>query len=197
MAYSLLIMYCMFINILFSVILTLTFMYIYHFQLYGVYLWNSIINYDRTLFGYSCNILFLTLQPSIYWLYSAPQAYVRMVEYILYISGFQWFFAFTYSCININIRFTDIFNNNNSLINISNSINNGYLLIIHGRYRITTSSSNSLHSFGISNMGIKIDCIPGRYINLPLLINKGYVFGRCYELCGHFHHAMIFSLVIV
>lgn len=179
----------MFINILFSVILTLIFILIYHFKSYCIYLCNCIISYDRILFGLSCNMLFLTLQPALYWLYAAPYQYIRILEHILYITAYQWFFSINYNSIYI----IDLYTGNNSLITATSS----YFICYNGRYRISTSSSNSLHSFGISNIGIKLDCLPARYLSIPLIINKCCLLGRCYELCGTFHHSMIFSLIII
>ena len=135
-------------------------------------------------------MLYLTLQPAIYWLYSAPYQYIRVLEHIIYIIGHQWFFSLNID----NVYLLDLYGGNtNSLITSTYC----YLLIYNGRYRISTSSSNSLHSFGISNIGIKLDCLPGRYLTVPIKLNKGLPMGRCYELCGTFHHSMFFSLFIL
>ena len=59
-------------------------------------------------------------------------------------------------------------------------------------------SIDIVHSFGISCLGIRIDCIPSR-INLVFELVKlnGKIRGFCYELCGQFHFNMvIFGLVL-
>ena len=53
-------------------------------------------------------------------------------------------------------------------------------------------SIDIVHSFGISCLGIRIDCIPGR-INLVYELVKlnGKIRGFCYELCGQYHSNMV------
>ena len=50
----------------------------------------------------------------------------------------------------------------------------------------------------ISNIGIRIDCIPGR-INIiyELIKLKGKLKGLCYELCGQYHSTMMVLGLII
>ena len=163
----------------------LTYLYYHHTHSYCIYIGNCYIAYDRILFGYSVNLLFILLQPAIYWLYASPYIYLHIMENILFIQGYQWFFGFKYNNMHINM-FGDTMLNNDNI----------FIILNIGRYRIATSSNNSLHSIGICSIGIKLDCVPGKYLSIPIILNKGYIIGRCYELCGQLHHIMYFNILI-
>lgn len=54
------------------------------------------------------------------------------------------------------------------------------------------SSIDIIHSFGISSLGIRIDCIPGRINSINEIIKlNGKLRGLCYELCGQYHSNMV------
>ena len=49
-----------------------------------------------------------------------------------------------------------------------------------------------IHSFGLSSLGMRVDCIPGRINCLFELVKFcGKLKGLCYELCGQYHSSMI------
>jgi heme/copper-type cytochrome/quinol oxidase subunit 2 len=58
-----------------------------------------------------------------------------------------------------------------------------------------------VHSFGISCLGIRIDCIPGRINPVYELVKlNGKIRGFCYESCGQYHSNMVilgFSFVLL
>ncbi len=60
------------------------------------------------------------------------------------------------------------------------------------------SSLDIIHSFGLSGLGIRVDCIPGR-INIVFELVKlnGKLYGYCYELCGQYHSNMLMMGYVV
>lgn len=65
---------------------------------------------------------------------------------------------------------------------------------------VKLSSSDVIHSFSLPNLGIKVDCIPGRISYFLLDVgSKGTFVGQCSELCGVYHGFMpiVFSFVSV
>lgn len=60
------------------------------------------------------------------------------------------------------------------------------------------SSIDIIHSFGLSSIGIRIDCIPGRInIIFELIKLNGKIRGLCYELCGQYHSTMVVLGLII
>jgi cytochrome c oxidase subunit 2 len=60
------------------------------------------------------------------------------------------------------------------------------------------SSSDVNHSFWVPAFYEKLDVIPGRVNNFDVTPNKEGVFrGKCAELCGTYHSAMLFNVHIV
>jgi cytochrome c oxidase subunit 2 len=60
------------------------------------------------------------------------------------------------------------------------------------------SSPDVIHSFWIPSFYEKLDVVPGRHNNFYATPNKEGVFaGKCAELCGTYHSAMLFNVHIV
>lgn len=63
---------------------------------------------------------------------------------------------------------------------------------------VITTSTDVMHSWFIPNLGLKLDCVPGRmthhtfYFRIP-----GVYYGQCAEICGRQHHHMPIKLVLV
>ena len=54
------------------------------------------------------------------------------------------------------------------------------------------SSFDIIHSFGLSSLGIRVDCVPGRInVVFELIKLNGKLKGLCYELCGQYHSYML------
>ena len=54
------------------------------------------------------------------------------------------------------------------------------------------STLDIIHSFGISSLGIRVDCVSGRVnVVFELIKLNGKLKGLCYELCGQFHSNMV------
>jgi heme/copper-type cytochrome/quinol oxidase subunit 2 len=62
--------------------------------------------------------------------------------------------------------------------------------------RILVTSLDTLHSFAIPALDLKIDAVPGRLNEWYLLIEfPGVFFGECSELCGVNHSVMPIELI--
>src|SRR5579883_3213327 len=65
---------------------------------------------------------------------------------------------------------------------------------------LNVTSQDVFHSFGISQLAIKIDAIPDRYNTVWFTVQQPGVYVdaiRCYELCGAGHAYMIANLTVV
>ncbi|HEY5821042.1 MAG TPA: cytochrome c oxidase subunit II [Propionibacteriaceae bacterium] len=64
--------------------------------------------------------------------------------------------------------------------------------------RFNLSSPDVIHSFWVPAFYEKLDIIPGRHNTFDMTPNKEGVFaGKCAELCGTYHSAMLFNVHIV
>nr|AAA65009.1 cytochrome oxidase subunit 2 [Trypanoplasma borreli]UYX56960.1 cytochrome oxidase subunit II [Trypanoplasma borreli] len=107
------------------------------------------------------------------------------------IMGFQWywiFFVFKENVIFSNLLIeSDYWIGDLRLLQCNNTFNLICLVV----YKIWVTSIDVIHSFTISTLGIKIDCIPGRCNELTIFSNIGGTFyGQCSELCGVLHGFM-------
>lgn len=105
--------------------------------------------------------------------------------------GYQWywvFFIFKDSVIFSNLLTeSDYFIGDLRLL----QCNNSFQLLSCVIYKLWLTSIDVIHSFTISVLGIKVDCIPGRCNELILICNKnGTFYGSCSELCGVLHGFM-------
>lgn len=107
------------------------------------------------------------------------------------IIGYQWYWVFFI------FKDTIIFSNllTETDYNIGDlrllQCNNNFQLLSLVIYKLWLTSVDVIHSFTISCLGIKVDCIPGRCNELLLLSNKaGTFYGSCSELCGVLHGFM-------
>lgn len=61
---------------------------------------------------------------------------------------------------------------------------------------VITNSFDVIHSWFIPGLGLKLDCVPGRSTHHTLhILNPGFYYGQCAEICGRFHHHMPIRLV--
>nr|ANQ92690.1 cytochrome c oxidase subunit II [Trisidos kiyonoi] len=57
--------------------------------------------------------------------------------------------------------------------------------------RLMVTSADVLHSFAVPSLGVKMDAVPGRLNQFPLVIKRpGIFYGQCSELCGAQHSFM-------
>nr|YP_009455679.1 cytochrome c oxidase subunit II [Lutraria maxima]AUH21205.1 cytochrome c oxidase subunit 2 [Lutraria maxima] len=70
-------------------------------------------------------------------------------------------------------------------------------LVYGEKNEVKVSTSDVMHSWGLPELGAKVDAIPGRVNCLGLIpFEAGYVSGFCYELCGPGHNGMPISAFI-
>ncbi|YP_009827055.1 cytochrome c oxidase subunit II (mitochondrion) [Mercenaria mercenaria] len=70
-------------------------------------------------------------------------------------------------------------------------VDNSCLLACNKKNEVLVSTADVMHSWGVSELGVKADAVPGRSNALgiePIL--PGVLFGNCYELCGEGHSQM-------
>jgi len=76
-------------------------------------------------------------------------------------------------------------------------------LVYGEKNEVKVSTRDVIHSWGLPELGAKIDAVPGRVNCLGLIpFEPGYVRGFCYELCGPGHNgipiaAFIFNKTLV
>nr|YP_005267038.1 cytochrome c oxidase subunit II [Paphia amabilis]AEH99615.1 cytochrome c oxidase subunit II [Paphia amabilis] len=63
---------------------------------------------------------------------------------------------------------------------------------------VLVSTADVMHSWGVAELGIKIDAVPGR-VNSGFItpMTPGYYYGFCYELCGSGHSEMPIAVVVL
>nr|YP_009498475.1 cytochrome c oxidase subunit II [Dosinia japonica]AWK60546.1 cytochrome c oxidase subunit II [Dosinia japonica] len=86
------------------------------------------------------------------------------------------------------------------LINGQLSLNSGFrnqdvsapcYLAFGKKNEVLVSTSDVMHSWGVSELGVKADAVPGRSNSLSIEpVSPGVSFGNCYELCGEGHSQM-------
>jgi len=60
------------------------------------------------------------------------------------------------------------------------------------------TSKDVLHSFAIPNLGLKVDCNPGRLNSASVTFNRvGSFYGQCSELCGVSHGFMPIVIEVI
>ena len=71
-------------------------------------------------------------------------------------------------------------------------------LPVNKSVRFTLNSPDVIHSFWIPAFYQKLDVVPGRNNSFDVTPNKeGQYFGKCAELCGTYHSAMLFNVAVV
>lgn len=159
-------------------------------------------------------ILVIISVPSFYMLYLAEES----VETLLTVKavGFQWYWTYD---------FTDLFpfwyNLKTAEIDIDDFIIESYMepfeylnlnqgqfrlleadnilmLPTHLHLRLIITSMDTLHSFAIPSLGIKVDAIPGRLNKVDIFIYRmGVFYGQCSEICGIGHGFMPICLYAI
>merc|ERR1712150_36870 len=65
------------------------------------------------------------------------------------------------------------------------------LLACGVKNEVLVSSADVIHSWGVRELGVKADAVPGRVNALSVTpLKVGSSFGNCYELCGENHRQM-------
>lgn len=145
---------------------------------------------------------------SLYVLYGLEEAHSSTCNFCLI--GFQWywsFFGFFFNQVFSEHRFFSNDFSYQSAFSITTPLSHaiGSLRVLFDTYFfyiyacvwncIFVSSSDVIHAFSLSGMGIKTDAVPGR-LHIVMLYAQciGGVYGQCSELCGAYHGFMPFFL---
>lgn len=105
--------------------------------------------------------------------------------------GYQWYWV--YFLFGDNVIFSNLLLESDYYVGDMRLLqcNHNLLLLSLVLYKLWLSSVDVIHSFTISSLGLKVDCIPGRCNELTLFsTNSGAFYGQCSELCGVLHGFM-------
>ncbi len=151
-------------------------------------------------------ILIIISIPSFYMLYLAEESIgtVLTVKAI----GYQWYWTYDYTdlfphCYNVNSTL-DIddyviesymepaeylnFNNGDFRLLETDDI---LMLPTRMHIRLIITSMDTLHSFALPSLGVKVDAVPGRLNTIDVFIYRmGIFYGQCSEICGVGHGFM-------
>nr|AZL93453.1 cytochrome c oxidase subunit 2 [Prosevania sp. ZJUH_2016031] len=132
-------------------------------------------------------LMFIAL-PSLKILYLTDETLNSKLN--IKVTGHQWYWS--YNIAELNNQF-DSFLNNSLKINSFRNLDTDNFLILPNNLTVNLiiSSTDVIHSWTVPSLGIKIDAVPGRLNQTPLLSNRcGLFFGQCSEICGINHSFM-------
>ncbi|NYI72026.1 cytochrome c oxidase subunit 2 [Naumannella cuiyingiana] len=73
-----------------------------------------------------------------------------------------------------------------------------FLVPVNQKIKFNLNSPDVIHSFWVPSFYFKLDVIPGRTNSFEVTPNREGTFaGKCAELCGTYHSAMLFNLKVV
>lgn len=145
--------------------------------------------------------IFYTLAPFIvvgvlfYYTILAQTAVLTKVEkpdIVVDVVGQKWSWTFNYKSADNPAVKSDVWET--GTINYSPDL----YLPVNKSVRFNLSSPDVIHDFWVPAFYQKLDVMPGRINSLDLTPNKEGVYaGKCAELCGTYHSAMLFNVHIV
>lgn len=137
-------------------------------------------------------VVILFLVPALSFLYN--NKYEGPLDTFLSIDiiGNQWYWSYAYNLEDPYYDFTiDSILDVDSLINATFHVDRTLVIPTDIPVTITVTSNDVIHSWGVPQLGIKIDAVPGRITRAILISNvDGEFYGQCYELCGVLHGFM-------
>jgi cytochrome c oxidase subunit 2 len=120
------------------------------------------------------------------------QAKVKDPDVRIDVVGQKWAWTFNYKTANNPEVKSDVWDS--GTINQASDL----YLPVGKTVRFTLSSPDVIHSFWVPAFYEKLDVVPGRLNTFDVTPNKEGVFrGKCAELCGTYHFAMLFNVHIV
>nr|YP_010043929.1 cytochrome c oxidase subunit II [Sinomicrurus macclellandi]QPF22085.1 cytochrome c oxidase subunit II [Sinomicrurus macclellandi] len=136
-------------------------------------------------------ILILTALPSVRSLYLMEEVFDPHLT--IKATGHQWYWNYEYSdgtqisFDSYMIQTPDLQNGSPRLLEVDHRM----LLPAGLQMRIVVTAEDVLHSWAIPSLGVKVDAVPGRLNQLPLVTSRsGVFFGQCSEICGANHSFM-------
>ena len=156
--------------------------------------------------------------PSLGYLYNEEAIFFNsFIDFDVNIIGNQWYWTYEYVLeIGIDENITSWHSNYEpseikqlifsfDSILLTDSYNNRLLdvdkplvLPVHTNVLLSFTSRDVIHSWSLPQMGIKVDCIPGKITNtLFCSYSTGIFYGQCSELCGVLHGFMPICVEVV
>jgi cytochrome c oxidase subunit II len=144
----------------------------------------------------------------------------QLVSFYVNITGNQWYWSYEYDIYPIDLdevidvymitgdpnlmisgrcrySFTSVHVFNNTDIRLLD-VDNSLVLPVNTNILLKFTSKDVIHAWALPQMGIKVDCIPGKITETVLnSYCVGTFFGQCSELCGEYHFAMPIKVSIV
>lgn len=156
--------------------------------------------------------------PTLGYLYNEEMLYYdTYISFDINIIGNQWFWTYEY--------ILDICSNNSfsewnsyyesqekeqvlitfdSVIKLDNTeyrlldVDNPLIVPVHTNILLSFTSRDVIHSWALPQMGIKVDCIPGRITHTIFSsFSMGVFYGQCSELCGPLHGFMPICVEVI
>ena len=70
-------------------------------------------------------------------------------------------------------------------------VDNRLVVPVDTHLRVVVSSTDVIHNWAVSSLGIKVDATPGRLNQVSTIIEReGVFYGQCSEICGVWHGFM-------
>jgi cytochrome c oxidase subunit 1 len=152
---------------------------------------NALIEIVWTLIP--CLILLLIAIPSFALLYAVEDLHI--IETTIKIVGNQWYWTYELPFESFEVKFDSIMIPEEEL-NINHplrllEVDNRLVLPVEKQLRLFITSRDTLHSWAVPSMGIKMDACPGRLNQVALWLKRvGIYYGQCSEICGENHGFM-------
>ena len=160
-------------------------------------------------------IILITISiPSFYMLYLSEES----IETLLTVKaiGYQWYWTYDFTDL-----FPFLYNLKTSEVDIDDFLIESYMeptefinkeeggfrlletdniliLPTNLHLRLIVTSMDTLHSFALPSLGLKVDAVPGRLNKIDLFIYRmGVFYGQCSEICGIGHGFMPICLYAI
>jgi len=150
--------------------------------------------------------------PTLGYLYNEEMLYYdTYISFDVNIVGNQWYWTYEYIVdfsswsIDIDkIESEPLFLSFDSVITIDGyknrllDVDKPLILPVHTNILLSFTSRDVIHSWALPQMGIKVDCIPGRITHTIFSsFALGVYYGQCSELCGALHGFMPICVEVV
>ena len=133
-------------------------------------------------------ILVLIAFPSLRILYLIDE--VRSPKLTIKILGRQWYWSYEYPDMG-NLEFDSFMVPESELENGALrllEVDHHLILPVEVRIRGLVTATDVIHAWTLPSLGVKLDAVPGRLNQTPLLLeNTGLFYGQCSEICGANH----------
>ena len=163
-------------------------------------------------------IVLQIIVPTLGYLYNEEMLYYdTYISFDVNVIGNQWYWSYEYILdICSNDNFID-WNTNyvstekeqliitfDSVIKLENTdyrlldVDNPLVLPVNTNILLSFTSRDVIHSWALPQMGIKVDCIPGRITHTIFSsFSMGVFYGQCSELCGPLHGFMPICVEVI